>query len=66
MYKSMTVYLGSDNRLVVAFQKGEEGHNYYLPLSADWRMNRRAFALKWTGYTCRPFTGALGYVMEKE
>jgi len=66
MDKSMTVYLGHDNNLVIAFCRGDERHNYRLPLEADFRMSKRAFALKWAGYTCRPYTGALGYVMEKK
>jgi len=66
MYKSMTVYLRYDNRLAVAFDHNGRRHTYVLPLSADWRMTKRAFDLKHAGYTCRPYTGALGYVMEKE
>jgi len=65
MYKSMVVWLGNDE-LVVGFWRDGQHRHHFLPLSADMRMSNRAYALKQAGYTCRPFLGGLGYVMEKE
>jgi len=66
MYKSMVVWLAYGDKLAITFCRGTESSHHYLPLTADMRMAERAFRLGQAGYTCRPFLGGLGYVMEKE